>query len=199
MSIMKLSITPLILAAALAALPGCGKKNGESQAARTQASEPAAAQAESVADAVKKAGIKMAEDAAKAIPNMEEIKKALAKIEELPASVSDITSGKYDSSKIKEAVEELKSVSLEKCPEDFRTAYAEVSSSLEKVSALAEKLPTKDMIKDKDALISSIKSTLSSDDAEKKFADLKAEIQNCWKDLNSSRAKLAEIAKKYVN
>lgn len=121
------------------------------------------------------------------------VQKLMDAAADIPANATDITSGKVTVEKSETILEKLKKTSLEGAPEDLKTGYNEVVKSYEKVTTLAKKLPAKEAVTTKKGLGSALSSALASDDATAPLTEYKT----AFTELNDSRKKLAEIAKKY--
>jgi hypothetical protein len=193
MKTIKISIITLAAAIALA---GCKEKKSEASAPG-DASQSSKSITDVNASDLKEAAKNMAKEAVNELPYAAEVQKVLEKMKDIPTSANDIVSGNITAEKAESLLKSLKEIPIADTPEDFQSAYNEVVKSYDEVCELAKKLPTKEALADKTALAKSLVSSISSDNG----ADVTAtvnEIKSSFADLNKSREKLAEIAKKYV-
>ena len=197
---MRKTIATILAAGALTAfLAACDEKK---DAAPRAPSEEPARNAVSIRDVslddVKESAKAAVKEAVKGLPYAEEVGRVMAKIGEIPASASEITGGKAGLEKAQSVLESLKEIPVADTPEDFQAAYAELVKSYDEVCGLAKKLPTKESLSDGKALASSLLSSLKSESSDGNARNVMEEVKSAFANLEASRAKLAEIAKKYV-
>ncbi len=183
---LKISLT---LASALMVF-ACDNSQTSNSASTEQASSSAVATKSTTVLDLTKSAQAVTDKAAEYIP---QIKQAVDKIATFPTDFSQFQKQNLTSEKLTDIVSSIKNVDVSKCPDDFKSAYAELERVAGKISEAAAKLP-----KDKASVVSAAQGLISGGNATEQLNAAYDEMKKLYAEFGTSKNNLMTIVNKYI-